>query len=126
MTPLHPNPILTLADFPALGDSLIFQFNGLIVVFTALCSIWVVLEITGAFFRRRAAAPAPAPAAAPVATPSTAGQDPSPEIVAAITAAVHVTLGARNVRITAIAPASTSPDWAREGRREIFSSHRVR
>lgn len=48
-----------------------------------------------------------------------------PEHLAAlITAAVHVTLAGRAHRIVRIEPASNG--WAREGRRETFSSHRIR
>ena len=79
-------------------------------------------------------APAPAPAAAAPATataePLVAGI-PAPHL-AAITAAVHHLFKGR-VRLSSILPApaaasaSTAPvDWAREGRRDIFTSHRVR
>jgi predicted lipid-binding transport protein (Tim44 family) len=65
----------------------------------------------------------PAPAARP---------DSSAEIFAAIAAAVAVTLGAK-ARITAVSPALTEPtadtsrlQWSMEGRRQIYSSHKVR
>lgn len=114
-----------LPEFPRLGESLQFQFNGLIVVFTALLLIWALVEIMGAAFRFRAqrtAAPAaPKPVAAPVVP---AG--PTPEIIAVITAAVHVALGGVPHRIQGIAPLGIGPDWAREGRRNIFASHQPR
>ena len=90
---------------------------------------------------------APAPAALvppPAPVPPTASQPAprAPETVAeagipaghlaAITAAVHHLFKGR-ARLGAILPAGpafgggfTSFDWAREGRRDIFSSHRVR
>lgn len=113
----------------SLGQSIAFQLNGLIVVGVALASIWLLLELIGRFFQRSAAA-APAAAAAVPVTPSPAAPaapveaGPRPEIVAAITAAIHVALGAR-ARITAIVPVPDTP-WAHEGRRQIFSSHQPR
>lgn len=90
---------------------------------------------------------APAPAA-PVTSPAPAGQvaaQPAPRApeavaetgipaghLAAITAAVHHLFKGR-ARLGAILPAGpafgggfASFDWAREGRRDIFTSHRVR
>lgn len=98
-----------------------------------------------------AAAPAPAPVAvpapvspAPVAAavasapaPVAAASSPAPEPLisgvpaphlAAITAVVHHLFKGR-VRLASVQAASSSPasiDWAREGRRDIFTSHRVR
>lgn len=96
-----------------------------------------------------APAPAPAPvsiAPAPVAVPApvstapvaaAAASAPAPEPLisgvpaphlAAITAVVHHLFKGR-VRLASVQPASSSPasvDWAREGRRDIFTSHRVR
>jgi Na+-transporting methylmalonyl-CoA/oxaloacetate decarboxylase gamma subunit len=111
-----------LPEHPALLESVAYQLNGLIVVFGALASIWLALELIGRLFRRQgeaapAAVPSPAPAApAPVGVP--------PEVVAAVTAAVHVALGER-VRVTAVVPVPVTP-WAHEGRREIFTSHHLR
>ncbi len=128
-------PLATLPEFPSLSETMAYQLNGLIVVGLALGSIWLLVEIIGAWFRgadRRAAearaaaaaaAPAvanPTPAATPTATPSDA-----PELIAVIAAAVHCTLGA-NARVVSVAPGESSADWAREGRRTIFSSHKVR
>jgi hypothetical protein len=51
---------------------------------------------------------------------------PSALLLAVIAAAVHAVCGQR-LRVVAVTLA-TSPDsdWAREGRRDIFSSHRLR
>jgi len=68
-------------------------------------------------------APAPTVAPAPVSAPA-----PSPEletpVIVMIAAAVHAALAGQPHRILRIEPVSSG--WAREGRREIFSSRRVR
>ena len=98
-----------------------YQLTGLIVVFTALGLIWGLLEVVGLFFRRpvqtHRAAPAPA-------APETSEAGLRPELVVAISAAVHEALG-EGARIRAIVPVATR-DWAHEGRRQIFSSHQPR
>lgn len=112
---------------PGLGESIVFQINGLVVVFLALASIWGVLELTGLFFRRRAVAKPAVKAAAPLpASPRAADASGlPPETVAVIAAAVHAAVGAPH-RIEVIVPVGPSSDWAREGRRQIFASHQVR
>jgi Na+-transporting methylmalonyl-CoA/oxaloacetate decarboxylase gamma subunit len=135
---LAPSRLLALPEHPKLGESLVYQFNGLVVVFIALGMIWVMMEIMGAIFRRVAvnqaaraaalpkvaapepAAPAPAPAAAAVATD---GVDPA--TYAAIVAAVYCTLG-KGHRVVGVTSVIDARDWSREGRRDHFSSHRVR
>lgn len=112
----------SLSEFPSLGESLRFQLTGLAVVFIALGSIWAVMEIAGAWFRRhpqKVAAPAPAPAA----PPADAAMDHA--TLAIIAAAVHVTVGGPH-RIHAVTDADHPVDWAREGRRHHFASHQVR
>lgn len=121
-TPLVRPPLATLAEHPDLGDSLLFQINGLVVVFVALSSIWGTMELMGLFFRRRKAARHPVVLTEPAAAvPDFAG--PGPELTVVIAAAVCSAVGRRH-RIRAITPAPDSLDWAREGRREIFASHR--
>ena len=65
-----------------------------------------------------------APRGPSLPTPAGSVPDVEPELVAVIAAAVHLTLH-EPVRVVAIRPASES-GWAAEGRRQIFSSHRVR
>lgn len=125
---MPPASLPSFAALPPLLDLLGYQLNGLIVVFTALTSIWLAVELVGVVFkradaRRQAATAAAAPA--PTAT-TEAGDAPSPETVAVIAAAVHMALGEQRHVIRGIETVGTDPDWAREGRREIFSSHRVR
>ena len=131
----HPGSLLAyLPDYPTVGESLMFQLNGLIVVMLALCSIWGVLEVIGLYFkradRRVADAKRVAQLAAIPAEPAKAGQTlgaagVSPQTVAAIAAAVHAVLGAPH-RIHHVKPADAPVDWAREGRRQIFASHKLR
>jgi Na+-transporting methylmalonyl-CoA/oxaloacetate decarboxylase gamma subunit len=121
-----------LPEFPSVSETLGFQLTGLVVVFVALGSIWGLTELTGFFFKRAAARepqgapqPAPAPAAASPEPAATAPEAISPEIFAVIAAAIHVTLGGR-FRIQTITPVEHPRDWAQEGRRQIFASHKVR
>ncbi len=129
-----------LAPYPSIGESLRFQLTGLVVVFIVLGAIWALMEIIGAFFKRRQAAldaakkvsqapvaipPVPAPVVSAPPAPLESGSGPSAEITAVIAAAVHMTLGPR-FRIHSIAPVSENLDWAREGRRTIFASHKTR
>ena len=56
--------------------------------------------------------------------------DLAPEIAAVIAAAVHVTLGA-SARVTSVSELPVNIDsstliWSLEGRRQIYTSHRVR
>jgi hypothetical protein len=73
-----------------------------------------------------------APVEVAPATPPPASTGTPVEIYAAIAAAVAVTLGAR-ARVAAINAAPTEPladtsrlQWSMEGRRQIYSSHKVR
>ncbi|MFT3782665.1 MAG: hypothetical protein QM790_11680 [Nibricoccus sp.] len=70
-----------------------------------------------------------APKPAPV-TIETSSDAPSAEVFAAIAAAVAVTFGSKS-RIAAIHPSSIAIEpgplqWSAEGRRQIYSSHKVR
>ena len=126
--PHTPVPVLlaaALPDHPGLLASIVFQINGLIVVFIALGLIWGMLEIMGFVFRRinRSPAPRPVPPAAPAAART---DEITPELVAAIAAAVQLVLGGAPHRIEAIIPHDPALDWAQEGRRQIFASHRHR
>lgn len=126
-----------LPTHPSLSEMLSFQATGLLIVFLALGSIWFALEIIGRIFqfweKRRAAVPTPAPtpapapaAAIPAEPPPAAADEGVPAgVLVAIAAAVHETLGPRG-RVAAVRSITTDQDWAREGRRQIFASHRLR
>jgi len=124
-------PLAALPEYPSLGESILFQFNGLVVVFLALGSIWGLLELMGVFFRRSKPAAAPQKAAAATPPPAAATAAPgelSPQLIAVISAAVHVAIAGRPHRIAAVVPTPVESelDWAREGRRTIFASHKTR
>lgn len=76
--------------------------------------------------------PAPLPVASAVEHPSTVTPVAalSAELLAVITAAVHVALPVGRYRIAGIAPAAHAATdhhaWSLEGRRQIFHSHKVR
>lgn len=119
-----------------LGPSL----SVMLLVFLVLASVWIVVDLVDRF--RKLGAPtnvptlsAPSVASVPVAVPmpaaiaagaSTPAADlgVAPETAAVIVAAVHSTLGS-NARVAQIVPIMTNT-WARDGRRQIFSSHQLR
>lgn len=109
-----------LPDHPGFGESVVFQLNGLVVVFTALGAIWLLVEAMAFWFKRRVTAPGP------VAAPAWAPGGPDPAMLAALAAAAHVALGG-SPRITSIVRVDT-PDheWVLEGRRQIHSARKVR
>lgn len=148
--------IALLPDFPTFGESLAFQINGLLVVLLALGAIWLLLELSGAIFRRIAVRPAtqpdlatppvsPPPVFAPEIPPLTcaliaatvhaaskgrlrvlSAAPVEPEVLhALIAAAVHCAFEGR-ARVVSVQALHSDPSWAREGRRDIFSSHRIR
>lgn len=126
-------PLLAkLPAHPVFSDALNFILTGFFLVIGALLILSGLIAVVGYFFKSRdtkakrtpatnpAAPLAPAMPSAPVS--SVAGDD---EVLAAvIAAAVHVALEGQPHRVIHIEPVSVG--WAREGRREIFSSHRVR
>jgi hypothetical protein len=148
--------LATLPEYPRFSESIAYQLSGLLVVFVALGGLWALLEVIGACFRcadRKvgtvlveppASAPPP-PVDAPVMAPLTcalisatvhaasqgrarilsATPEAPPVTYAIIAAAVHCMFEGR-VRIVSVSPVHSDPSWAREGRRDIFSSHRIR
>ena len=133
---MSPALLGVLPEYPTMPEVISFQATGLMVVFLALGSLWFLLSIAGRIFAFRdarvaaakaAAAPvtlAPALTASPASAPP-AEAPPAGAVLAVIAAAVHVTLG-RRARVVSVSPVRVDGDWAREGRRQIFASHRVR
>lgn len=125
-----PLTLATLPEYPSINEVMRFQVSGLMVVFLALGSIWLLVDIVGRCFVASAARQAARAKSAAAPSPSLASPAPTPDelspaVVAAIAAAVHVTLGPRT-RVAFVKPVRIDGDWAREGRRQIFASHRVR
>ncbi len=121
-----PLSLASITENPSLTELIEFQATGLVVVFSALITIWIFLELLGKVFRNRAPAPAAAQPTAPRPAAADAATGTPPQAIAAISAAVHVALQGRAHRIASIKLAGGQPNWAAEGRREHFSSHRVR
>ena len=111
-------------------------------VFPWMNLVWVILGITLFIFAvaglgqwSSVTHPASAPKALPVSAPPGAALASdlahiAPEIAAAISAAVHVTLGA-SAKVTEVTLQPESGDtympvWSLEGRRQIYTSHKVR
>ena len=145
------NTIQTLAiTWPEFMDALTYQVTGMIVVFCCLSMLCIILSISGAVAVRleskkkaaaeaakaalAAAAPvAAAPVAAPEPTPAQvaalaagiyddAASSITPEVVAAIAAAVKVTVG-NEAKILDIKPIDGS--YAQSGRTSIMNSHNI-
>jgi Na+-transporting methylmalonyl-CoA/oxaloacetate decarboxylase gamma subunit len=124
------------APVSASSDTLGVVVVGFLFVMIVLAVLSAVTTIIGVFFIRQAArdaakaataaelAAAQAPAPAMIAPEDALILDDDPAMTAVIAAAVHSVIGDRAHRIVSIR--SGGPGWAQEGRRQIFSSHRVR
>ncbi|HAY99231.1 MAG TPA: hypothetical protein DCY38_00355 [Opitutae bacterium] len=134
---------------PDLPSTANVVFVGFLFVMIVLALLATITSAIGAVFIRQAAREAakaavaaqkaaesarsvPAPLAgtfSPAVDPGSgtsgesAGADDS-TILAVVAAAVHTVIGDRPHRVVSVR--STGPGWAQEGRRQIFSSHRVR
>lgn len=118
-----------LPEFPSMGESLQFQVVGFMIVMTVLISLWLVIQVVGAVFTRiKNNRPAPKETPAdPLPSPGIEAAAPNAETVALITAAVHTVLDG-HYRILSISEHFEDKlgAWSAEGRRQIFSSHKVR
>jgi len=122
---------------------------GFLFVVTVLALLAAVTSALGAFFAKqtaksaeKAARSAQAAAESLAAKQAAGGTAPTgttasgassgsvetgeddPRLMAVIAAAVHTMMGDRPHRVVSVR--SSGPGWAQEGRRQIFSSHRVR
>jgi Na+-transporting methylmalonyl-CoA/oxaloacetate decarboxylase gamma subunit len=115
---------------------------GFLFVITVLGLLAALTSAMGAWFNKQAASSAAKAAAAAQAAAETIANGGSasasaspgaaapskheddPVLIAVIAAAVHTVVGDRSHRVVSIR--SAGPGWAQEGRRQIFSSHRVR
>jgi Na+-transporting methylmalonyl-CoA/oxaloacetate decarboxylase gamma subunit len=129
---------LILGSVDGIDDSGSIMIVGFLLVVVVLALLAAITSAIGAFFSSQAArsaahaaqaaaekTPSPAGASAtPVAEAAESVFENSPAFFALIAAAVHSVAGDRAHRIVSIS--SSSEGWAQEGRRQIFSSHRVR
>lgn len=142
--------ITVLAQLPAAGSEASPGPGGVVVVgflfvIAVLALLASVTAAMGAWFTKQAAnsaakaataaqstaeassraseGAAPGTAAPSGPSESATGED-DPALMAVIAAAVHTAIGDRPHRVVSIR--SAGPGWAQEGRRQIFSSHRVR
>lgn len=123
------SPILAALDrFPSMSENLVFILTGFIFVILVLACLSIATSLIGSAFKRAEGQPAAAtaiPASAP--TPASEAEEAPQEeevVPAIVAAAVHMAMGGRPHRIVSIQRKPTN--WAAEGRRDIFSSHRVR
>lgn len=117
----------TDATFPEYAG---FQASGITVVMLTLGGLWLVVAAVSkvVLMVERSVATVPVPKAAftpPAATPVPA-ENVDTRTIAVITAAIHAVCGSR-ARIVSLNPESgPGQAWSKEGRREIYQSHRVR
>jgi len=98
---------------------------GFLFVMIVLAALAVVTAIIGLFFSRSARhsdKQATVPIIKTASAASSMAADPA--LLAVIAAAVHASIGDRPHRLVSID--REGQEWAQEGRRQIFSSHRVR
>lgn len=125
---------------PGPGGVVIVGFLFVIVVLALLAAVtsamgaWFTKQAASAAAQAAQAAQAAAEGASGVAGTTPSGlasnlakpvnEDGDPALMAVVAAAVHTVIGDRPHRVVSIR--SSGPGWAQEGRRQIFSSHRVR
>lgn len=121
-------PLGSLPPKPSFWESIIYQSNGLLIVFTVLGSLWMLMEIAGYLFRLRGARRANiAQPAKQVSADQVSADDIALETIAVIAAAVHTVLKGRAYRVVSVAVVpERDRAWAAEGRRDIFASRKVR
>lgn len=109
-----------LNGHPSLLENLAYQTVGIAVVLTSLGILWLGVSLMGRVLAQPLPA-APAAGSHPVPDPGV-----SPQVCAAITAAVVCSHGDA-VNIRSIQPANPFLQaWSMEGRRQIFQSHKLR
>ena len=117
--------LLAAAGDKSFSEGLAYQTVGIMIVIMSLGGISFILSVLGRFSLPSSAVRSKS-AAAPTST-ATAGESISPEIRAAIAAAVFATESGA-FRIVEIRPAAhvRLQAWSVEGRRQIFYSHQLR
>lgn len=118
--------IASLPSHPSLLESLQFQGVGLAVVIVALIGLRGLIWLTGICFKTAVnSSPKKIATSTGPLSPMPTGMDT--ELVAVIAAAVNAAVGTPH-KILSIKPVSEAERliWSTEGRRDIFSSHRIR
>jgi len=102
--------------------------TGFLFVVLVLALLAAMTWLGGRFFARQDALKPPLSkktVKAPKVEPSPAADaEVEGQLAAVITAAIHLTLQEQKFRVRSIR--RMAPGWAQEGRRQIFSSHRLR
>ena len=115
---------IAAAEAPGNLNLVITGFLFVVIVLTLLATMtW----LGGRFFARQDSLKPPLSkktVKAPKASPSPAPEVEDGHIAAVITAAIHLSLQDQKFRVRSIR--RMAPGWAQEGRRQIFSSHRLR
>ncbi|MGF1678559.1 MAG: OadG family protein [Candidatus Methylacidiphilales bacterium] len=127
---------LKFIDLELLQESLLMTGTGFTVVMVVLTILWLAIRLCGLFFQREARHKSMSPVGAVSAhiSPSEEGHESiSSQTLALIAAAVQTSI-AGPYRIVGIEPRHSVLEkdhtqissWSVEGRRAIFSSHRIR
>lgn len=118
---------MRINDRPDFWANVKYQVVGMAVVFIALGLLSLIISIIGKVFASLEGKPSASAPVSPAAAPTksqTATKDAHTAVV--IAAAVAAMLGS-SYKIISISPRDTSEmAWGREGRREIWDSHRFR
>ncbi len=119
--------LAVLPRYPDAGQNTTFIIVGFSFVLIMLAMLAGVTTIIGSVFSRikpKAPAVAPVIAAAPAPASKPTPAPENPHLMHIIAAAVHTALKGKPHRIANVR--KQSDGWAQEGRRQIFSSHKVR
>ncbi|GHC05575.1 OadG family transporter subunit [Cerasicoccus arenae] len=131
---MHTTAIIaSLPAHPSIGENMTFIVVGFLFVTFVLLTLAGVTQMISLLFRQADNAkkkPAPATTQQPnvstsvETTPEAEDASLDPLTAVVIAAAVHAIIGEKPHRILNIRPSSHG--WAQEGRRAIFTSHKVR
>lgn len=123
--------LAAFSRYPDFGENTEFVVFGFAFVVFVLLALAVLTAAIGVLFKRLDAAAKNKQAAIAAAAPAPVSQPASPEtqqsdgnIPFLVTAAVAAVMDGQAHRIVSVKPRGEG--WAQEGRRQIFSSHRVR
>ena len=132
-------PFICVSYAPRLSEALEIVFIGCLLVFGVLLLLSLMTSMIGAIFARLSVDLFPDSVSAETGltkSPETLlipdkessenfdSDETDPHIIAVIAAAVHCAMDGRKHRIISVR--SSDSNWAAEGRRQIFSSRKVR